>query len=184
MEKTNQPENKPRIILLTKEISEETLTPLKEKLLQWELEDTEESSNLKEFKPEPIILHISSYGGEAYSMWSFIDLIESMKTPVHTYNGFSMSAGVPIFLSGKKRFVTPHTTFMLHSTTSWIIGKAPRIKSDFDEVNRLDTMYINYIAKKTTIPIDKLKQMIEMQTDWYIGHEEALKYQFATERGN
>ena len=86
--------------------------------------DDRKENEQKNYQRQPINIFINSFGGSVYDMWALIDIIESSKTPIHTYcSGYAMSAGFMIFLAGHKRFVTKHATLMCHQLSMWDSGK-------------------------------------------------------------
>lgn len=87
------------------EIDEEyLLLILAKELIRLNLEE----ANIAE--PEPITLYIHSYGGDLDQSQFFCDLVESSHIPVITVAaGVAMSAGLLIFLSGKKRYAFKHS---------------------------------------------------------------------------
>ena len=127
---------------------------------------------------KPIHLHVTSYGGEAYSGWHLVSTIENSKTPVYTYvQGYAMSMALPIFLSGHKRFLGKYATLLYHELRG-NSGEQTRqeIKRMDKEYDRLQKVYDDYIISKTTVTQDILNEHQDRVSDWYISASEAEKY--------
>ena len=78
--------------------------------------------------PEPITIYIHSYGGDLDQTQFFCDLIESSRIPVITVAaGVAMSAGLLIFLSGKKRYAFKHSKILIHQGSASFSGTAEEI---------------------------------------------------------
>lgn len=65
---------------------------------------------------QEIVLNLCSGGGETTAGTGLYSFIKMMPFPIHTHVlGWCASAGVTIFLAGKRRSATPTTQFMLHA---------------------------------------------------------------------
>ncbi len=123
--------------------------------------------------PEPITLYIHSYGGDLDQAQFFCDLIESSHVPVITVAaGVAMSAGLLIFLSGRKRYAFKHSTLLIHQGSAAFSGTAEEIKSAQESYERkLDKME-KYILSHTTI--DKKLFDKKKSKDWYVSGDELI----------
>lgn len=130
-----------------------------------------EEANIAE--PEPIILFIHSYGGDLDQSQFFCDLVETSHIPVITVAaGVAMSAGLLIFLSGKKRYAFKHSQLLIHQGSAAFSGTAEEIKSAQETYERkLDKME-RYILSHTSI--DKKLFDKKKLKDWYVSGEELL----------
>ena len=130
-----------------------------------------EEANIAE--PEPIILFIHSYGGDLDQSQFFCDLVETSHIPVITVAaGVAMSAGLLIFLSGKKRYAFKHSQLLIHQGSAAFSGTAEEIKSAQESYERkLDKME-RYILSHTSI--DKKLFDKKKLKDWYVSGEELL----------
>ncbi len=65
---------------------------------------------------EPINLVVTSHGGPTGIGMSFFDSMRAVYRPIlHTIgSGDVDSSGIIVFLTGERRFLTPHTTLLLH----------------------------------------------------------------------
>ena len=123
--------------------------------------------------PEPIILFIHSYGGDLDQSQFFCDLVESSHIPVITVaTGVAMSAGLLIFLSGKKRYAFKHSQLLIHQGSAAFSGTAEEIKAAQNEYERKLNKMESYILSHTSI--DKKLFDKKKLKDWYVSGEELL----------
>jgi len=72
------------------------------------------------------------------------------KTPVYTYcTGYAMSAAFIAFLSGHKRFMSPHATLMYHQIYCWRAGKYQDFVDDRQQMDHLNEMIENFVISNT-----------------------------------
>lgn len=132
--------------------------------------NTEEA---KVLNPEPIVLYIHSYGGDLNQAQFFCDLIECSHIPIITVAaGVAMSAGLLIFLSGKKRYAFKHSQLLIHQGSASFSGTADEIKSAQESYEKqLDKME-DYILSHTKI--DKKTFDKKKLKDWYVSGDELI----------
>lgn len=139
-------------------------------------EDDGKEKREKNYKREPIKLHINSFGGDVYAMWMLIDSMLCSKTPVHTYcSGYAMSAAFQIFLAGHKRFVTEHTTLMYHQIYCWRSGKYQDLVEDREHMDHLNKQIEDYVIGRTKLKIEDISRIREKKQDTYFTAREAVK---------
>jgi ATP-dependent Clp protease, protease subunit len=164
---------KDRVIYLNEDISSYTISnivPLIHKI-------NKEDENIAVEDRNPIHLHITSYGGSAYDGWQLVSTIENSKTPVYTYvEGYAMSMGLPIYLSGAKRFLGKYATLLYHELRGGAHGTRQEVKRLDKEYDRLQKLYDDYIISKTKVTQKILDDHQERVSDWYIGLDEAKQY--------
>ena len=128
------------------------------------------------FQKLPINLYINTYGGSVYDGLGLINIIKASKTPIYTYVvGEAMSMGLPILVSGTKRFAYKYSTIMYHEISTFMWDKLESIKQDLKEGERLQVILDSIILNNTQILKEKLDNVKERKIDWYISAEEALK---------
>lgn len=163
-----------RIIYLNEDISSYTIANIVPLIHKINVEDKGKDISER----TPIQLHISSFGGCAYSGWGVVSAIENSETPVHTYvESFAMSMGLPIYLSGKKRFLGKYASLLYHELRGGANGTRQEVKRLDKEYDRLQKLYDDYIISKSTITQEILDEHQDRVSDWYIGLEDAKKYQ-------
>ncbi len=173
LEKVEKDLYKDRVIYLNEDISDYTIAcivPLIHKI-------NKDDEGLEESERKPIHLHITSYGGSAYDGWHLVSTIENSKTPVHTYvEGYAMSMGLPIYLSGKVRHLGKYATLLYHELRGGANGTRQEVKRLDKEYDRLQKLYDDYIISKTSVTQEILDDHQERVSDWYIGFDEAKKF--------
>jgi len=123
--------------------------------------------------PKPVTLYIHSYGGDLDQSQFLCDLIESSHIPVITVaTGVAMSAGLLIFLSGKRRYAFKHSTLLIHQGSASFSGTADEIESAQKAYKRkLDKMK-RYIISHTAVN-EKLFEKNKSK-DWYVSGDELI----------
>lgn len=129
-----------------------------------------------------ITLHIMSYGGEAYASIALVQTMKASTLPVDTIaEGYVMSGGMLIFLSGDRRYTFTNTTHMWHhlsSGKSGTIANMARYMKTLEHLQKvLDDITIDGTCGLVTQ--EKLNELRERCEDWYLNGEEAIEYGFA-----
>jgi ATP-dependent protease ClpP protease subunit len=92
---------KQRKLFLNVDVDQFSVADIVKHIMQYNAEDR----NIEPEKRVPILLYVTSNGGEVDSGFELIDIIQSSKTPVYTINlGYQYSMGFLIGLAGHKRF--------------------------------------------------------------------------------
>ena len=165
-----------RIITLGEEIRPSVTNPIIEKIELWNTQDDENSMKLTEFTREPIKLHVSTYGGEVYAGLGLISAIEHSRTPVYTFcYGEAFSMGLPILVSGHRRFMGRYATVLYHEVRGGGFGQNEMLKLTVEEYDRMQTILDDILLSKTKIKRKKLDDIKKGMKDWYIPAEEAMK---------
>lgn len=88
----------------------------------------------------PINMYINSPGGSVYSGMAVYDVMQYVKSPVHTYvTGMAASMGSFIAQAGEPghRYILPHAITMIHQPSSGSEGKVSDMEIDFIESQRI-----------------------------------------------
>ena len=109
----------------------------------------------KENKKQPINLVVSSPGGQTGIAMSFYDLMNTIYQPnLQTIgSGDVDSSAIVIFLTGRKRFVTPNTTMFIH-----LGGRT------MDGDRRFSSAEINSMAKEDTIKDEQYAALLAKES--------------------
>jgi ATP-dependent Clp protease, protease subunit len=162
-----------RIIYLNEDISSYTISnivPLIHKI-------NKDDEGIEPSERKPLHLHVTSYGGSAYDGWFLVSAIENSKTPIYTYvEGYAMSMGLPIYLAGHKRILGKYASLLYHELRGGASGTRQEVKRLDKEYDRLQKLYDDYIISKTSVTQEILDDHQERVSDWYIGLEDAKKY--------
>ena len=166
-----------RLCMLYDEINPDTILSISKFLLSIIKKDNNESSKIKDYKREPIILYLYSCGGNMHSAWSLIDIIEASKTPVYTVAaGVVESAAFMIYISGKKRYVMKHARLMFHQFTFTIGDQYDKLKEFYHVIDDEWKQYLDFVCSKTSITSAKLEEIREKKQDYWLTSEESIKY--------
>jgi len=164
-----------RNILLSGIIDNESVGKIMMAIKVIEDDDNKSEANLKNYKREPINLNISTKGGSVYDSLALIDVMSSCKSPIYTYAyGQIMSAGLPIFISGSKRFCGKYTRFMFHELHTVIDDYAGVIESRSNELTKVNNVLESILLSRTKINEKTLKQW-HNEREVYLDAEKALK---------
>jgi ATP-dependent Clp protease, protease subunit len=124
-------------------------------------------------------LVLNSPGGDEYSCYSIVDMLEGLGGIPILATGYCMSAAVPIVAAGEKgkRFATPRTRFMIHS--GWTVYERPVdrkfIECEEKEMEILEDFYAEILAKHTEYKDAKWwRKMGERDSRWYFSAKEAM----------
>ena len=135
----------------------------------------------------PIV--IDSYGGYVYSLMGMVSLIKNTDIPVATiFASKSMSCGAVLFSCGTEgmRYISPYATLMVHSVSSWAVGKVDDMEISVDEARRLNkeiyTIMEENIGKKKGTLLKHIKDNCN-NGDWFLTPAEAKEWNFANHIG-
>jgi ATP-dependent Clp protease protease subunit len=129
---------------------------------------------------EPIILHISSPGGDLDSTFLLIDTIRMIKSPVITIGEYCASAACLLLATGSKRYLYPHAKVMLHLPAGQMGGDA----KDWDIQHKQMEMYRNKVVDiLCECGARKSREQIlnDIDRDFWLEPEEAVEYGLADE---
>ncbi len=176
----NIPLPKKRDLFFNKQVDQNSIGELTQKII--EINDDDDhlrklySVYNLEYVPKPIKIFLDSYGGSVYQCFGLLSVIERSETPIHTIvTGCAMSAGFMILICGHKRFAHKLSTPLYHQVSSGATGTAKEIEEKVVEIKRLQEQLESVVREKTNISKKKLKDIFDIQKDWYMTAEEALE---------
>ena len=113
----------------------------------------------------PVInLHIYSDGGDAFMGLSIYDFIKTNKVPIHTYiNGNIASAATFMFLAGKKRFMTPNSTVLIHQISTSFWGKFEDLKDECKNTTELMKIVKDLYSQNTLMKKKQLDDILKRE---------------------
>lgn len=159
-----------RIIQITDEITEETLT-IVDDIIAWNRED----NGVDPAKRKPIKLMFNSVGGSLDVQDAICSIIKLSKTPIYGYAiGIVASAASLIFMSCHKKFALPNAYFVLHR------GSVNNISGNFNDVINMINDYQEQVGRMVKNIINNTKYTEEevlanIEADWYVRADEALE---------
>jgi len=138
--------------------------------------------------PIRLMLYINTGGGSVNAGFKFIQFIEILKNKARkiipefefvTIGNKVASMGVPLFLTGDKRYISKFSMFLIHPIHTILIGKLPDLKSYMKYAETLQEMIANYIYERIDkkLSLQQIKQMMEKET--WLEPKDLIKYGFA-----
>ena len=123
----------------------------------------------------PIKLHIQSMGGELMPTFYVCDIIKKMDTPVHVYiDGYVASAAATIAVCGHKRYITKHSSMLIHQLKSSSSGKFAELKDEMSNLNMFMMNLEDLYLENTIIEKDELEKLLFSEI--WLSSEKCLEY--------
>lgn len=139
--------------------------------------------NLKD-SDEPIIVLLNTPGGSLTEAIEICDLLSNIANPIITVAlGLCASAGAMIFNCGKSRYISAHTSYMIHQPMTNLPAGYQNVSDLHYTKNKLSSslrLYKSFVTKGTQIPKDKLDYAFKEGNDLYISAKNCKKYKIAT----
>ena len=139
--------------LWIRNFSLEAASAFADKLFQLAVEDSE----------TPILVMITSFGGNVHSCLALADAMDVCGAPIRTcVFGTAMSAGAFLAAHGAKgeRYVFSHSNFMLHQLSTFIIGDAEDVKAEAEEAIRMNDVLIQMLAADTGKSEESIRKLL------------------------
>lgn len=126
---------------------------------------------------KPIILYITSNGGDVDAGFELIDVVQSSKTPVYTINlGYQYSMGFLIGLAGHKRFATRNAKFLMHDGSNFVYGTGTKVQDQMEFQKRVEARIKEYIISRSHITSEEYDN--KLRVEWYLFADEAKERGF------
>ena len=148
-------------------------------------EDFSKSVARAQNKGQPVLpIIIDSYGGQVYSLMSMISDIQHSRIPVATIvQGKAMSCGAILFSFGTegRRYMDPNATVMIHDVSSMGWGKVEEIKTNAQEVERLNQKVYKMMAKNCGHEENYFLDIVHEKghADWFLDAKETKRHRLA-----
>ena len=160
-----------RRLFLSGEIKEKSVGDVVKNILKYNSEDKGKAAEER----TPVLLYISSEGGDVDSGFMLIDVIENSKTPVYVINlGYCYSMAFIIYLAGHKRYASKNSKFMVHDGSSYVGGSTGKAKDTMDFIDAIEKRIKSYIVSRTKISAQKYTK--NFRREWYMYADEAKSY--------
>ncbi len=126
---------------------------------------------------QPIILYLTSNGGDVGAGFELIDVIQSSKTPVYTINlGYWYSMGFLIGIAGHKRFATKNAKLLIHDGSNFVYGSGTKVKDQMEFQNKVEERIKDYILSHGTVTSKEYDE--NLRVEWYMFADEAKRKGF------
>lgn len=114
-----------------------------------------------------INLHIHTYGGDLYGAFAVIDIIRTLKTPVHSYiEGISASAGTIISVVCEKRYMYKNAYMLIHQLSSGMWGKFADLEDEMTNCQEFMKVIKDVYKKYTKVNKRKLDEILKHDLWW------------------
>lgn len=126
---------------------------------------------------KPILLYISSHGGDVDAGFELIDMIQSSKTPVYTVNlSCWYSMGFLIGIAGHKRFATQHSKVLMHDGSTFVYNSGAKAQDQMRFQAKSDKRIKHYVLSRSNITPEEYDD--QFRSEWYMFSDEAKRRGF------
>lgn len=157
-----------RKLFLSSDICQLTVDDIIRHIMQYNRED----ADIPAEERNPILLYLTSNGGEVDAGFSLIDVILASKTPVYVINnGYQYSMGLLIGLAGHKRFAMPNAKFLLHDGSQFVYNSGAKARDQMEFNRKMEDRIRQYIVMRTNITPELYDS--QLRKEWYMFADEA-----------
>jgi len=126
---------------------------------------------------KPILLYVTSVGGEVDAGFEVIDVILQSKTPVWTINlGYQYSMGFLIGLAGHRRFATPNAKYLMHDGSNFVYNSGAKAQDQMEFQKRVEERVKQYILSRSLLTPKEYDS--KLRVEWYLFADEAKEKGF------
>jgi len=132
-------------------------------------------------KIKPIWIILDSPGGDASAGFAIYDMIMAAVNAGIEVNivgkGAVASMAAAIIQAGSRRFVLPHTQFLVHEVSQTVIELAEKVsegRERIEENERINRIYMSIIAERAGMDVNELIKLSK-KTDCWFDAKSALK---------
>ena len=150
-------------------VSKESVYRMHQHLLKInaDFEELQRKNPAVSMTPSPIILHINSFGGGVFAAFAGIDFIRQSRIPVYTVvEGVSASAGTLMSIVGKRRYIRPQASMLIHQLSSWFGGKMTEIDDNYKNLQQMHDSIRQLYVEHTRISGDDLDELLKHDLWW------------------
>lgn len=164
---------KQRKLFLNVDIDQFSIADIVKHIMQINKED----KGLEPHERMPILLYITSNGGEVDSGFELIDVIMNSKTPVYTINlGYQYSMGFLIGLSGHKRFATRNAKFLMHDGSNFVYNSGAKAQDQMEFNRKIESRIKQYVLSRSKVSEEEYDS--KLRVEWYLFADEAKEKGF------
>ena len=164
---------KQRKLFLNADIDQFSVADIVKHIMQINKED----KGLEPHERMPILLYVTSNGGEVDSGFELIDVIMNSKTPVYTINlGYQYSMGFLIGLSGHKRFATRNAKFLMHDGSNFVYNSGAKAQDQMEFNRKVESRIKQYVLSRSKVSEEEYDS--KLRVEWYLFADEAKEKGF------
>jgi ATP-dependent Clp protease protease subunit len=156
-----------RIVMLTGEVGDENAAIIVSELLYLDSTDS----------TKPIDFYVNSPGGSISAGCAIIDTMKFVRAPIRTIGmGTCASMGAVILSAGEMgmRMALPYTRVLLHQASGGSRGQVLDIKTQYDELIRMNELMLEELAKNCNKDKETLRR--DCDRDYWMSADEAVNY--------
>lgn len=159
---------KQRKLFLNVDVEQLSVADIVKHIMQYNKED----KGIDPKDRQPILLYVTSNGGEVDSGFELIDIIQNSKTPVYTINlGYQYSMGFLIGLAGHKRFATQNAKFLMHDVSNFVYNSGAKAQDQMEFQRKVEERVKQYILSRSKLTSEEYDS--KLRVEWYLFASEA-----------
>ena len=159
---------KQRKLFLNVDVEQLSVADIVKLIMQYNKED----KGIDPKDRQPILLYVTSNGGEVDSGFELIDIIQNSKTPVHTINlGYQYSMGFLIGLAGHKRYATQNAKFLMHDGSNFVYNSGAKAQDQMEFQKKVEERVKQYILSRSKLTSEEYDS--KLRVEWYLFASEA-----------
>lgn len=159
---------KQRKLFLNVDVEQLSVADIVKHIMQYNKED----KGIDPKDRQPILLHVTSNGGEVDSGFELIDIIQNSKTPVYTINlGYQYSMGFLIGLAGHKRYATQNAKFLMHDGSNFVYNSGAKAQDQMEFQRKVEERVKQYILSRSKLTSEEYDS--KLRVEWYLFASEA-----------
>ena len=159
---------KQRKLFLNVDVEQLSVADIVKHIMQYNKED----KGIDPKDRQPILLYVTSNGGEVDSGFELIDIIQNSKTPVYTINlGYQYSMGFLIGLAGHKRYATLNAKFLMHDGSNFVYNSGAKAQDQMEFQKKVEERVKQYILSNSKLTSEEYDS--KLRVEWYLFASEA-----------
>lgn len=128
-------------------------------------------------QPDPIWLHIHSYGGDGFAAFNMVDQLQSLATPVYSIiEGVACSAATLLAMACAKRFIWPRSFMLIHQSSGMVFGKYSEMNEDMEMQSMIFQQLNQFYVQHSRISSKEVAAILKRET--WLDANHALKLGF------
>lgn len=164
---------KQRKLFINTEIDQSSIMAVVRHIMQYNAEDRD----IPVEKRKPILLYLTSEGGQVDAGFELIDIIQNSKTPVYTINlGYWYSMGFLIGIAGHKRFATVNSKMLMHDGSTFVYNSGAKAQDQMRFQAKTDERIKQYVMSRSKITSEDYDR--QFRSEWYLFADEAKEMGF------
>jgi ATP-dependent protease ClpP protease subunit len=159
-------------------IREDLIAQLTSNILQWK--------RVQAGATPPVVLYITSPGGDAYAAFALYDTLRTLSAQGHTVTtvirGFAASGAGVISQAGDVRLIGAESFIHIHEAGAGIMGKAAEVKDEAMALEQMSRRMAGVYAARSTLTAEEIYNRFERR-EWWVSSTDALELGFADSIG-